>query len=376
MKNVYLDYNATTPADKDVINEMLPYFDYHFGNPSSIHTFGQKCSQAIDEARVKISRLISSNLDEIIFTSSGTEANNLAILGTTFSKMHKGSHIISTEIEHSSVYETCKILEKRGITTSFIAPDKNGVINPKEIETKITNKTFLISVMTANNETGTIQNIKEISKIAGDNSIIMHTDAVQAAGKMPLDVNELDVDLLTLSAHKIYGPKGVGALYVKRGLRLSPLIFGGGQEKKIRAGTENVPGIVGFGKAAEITNENLSKNILHYITIRDYFENLILSKIKIASVNSQNAKRVPNTSNISFNQQESEKLLVKLDLNGICASSGSACGASSREPSRVLKSMDIEASKLYGSIRFSFGLNTSFEDIDYTISVLERTLKK
>ncbi len=376
MKTVYLDYNATTPTNKDVLIEMLPYFDYHFGNPSSIHTLGQKCTHAIDDARLRISRLISANPDEIIFTGSGTEANNLALLGTAFSKMHKGSHIISTQIEHSSVYETCKMLEKHEITISFVSPDDNGTINPREIESKITDKTFLISVMTANNETGAIQNIKEISKIAGNNSIIMHTDAVQAAGKMPLNVNELDVDLLTLSAHKIYGPKGVGALYVKRGIRLSPLIFGGGQEKKIRAGTENVPGIVGFGKAAEITAQNLNENILHYTRIRDYFEDLILSKIKTASINSENTMRVPNTSNISFNEQENEKLLVKLDLKGICVSSGSACGASSREPSRILKSMNLPSSKLYGSIRFSFGLNTTFEDINYTISVLEKILNK
>lgn len=370
--SVYLDYNATTPITSEVMEAMLPYFSANYGNPSSSHSAGQKALRAIDLARTQIASLIGSKVDEIIFTGSGTEANNIAIIGLANKLKGKGNHIIISSIEHSSVYNTCKYLESCGFEITYLPVDSNGIVSAEDLKASITNRTILISIILANNETGVIQNIREFTAIAGEHKIIFHADAVQAAGKITMDVNDLGVDLMSISAHKIYGPKGIGALFIRRGISLSPLIHGGGQERKLRSGTENVPAIVGFGKACESAKLNLDSNAIKLSQIRDLLEREILSHIKGSKINSAGAMRVPNTTNISFNGAESETLLVKLDLNGIFVSSGSACGAATLQPSRTLQSMGLSEIEQHSSIRFSVGLQTTPEDINFTVEILKK----
>ncbi|HBM15357.1 MAG TPA: cysteine desulfurase NifS [Lentisphaeria bacterium] len=371
-KSVFLDYNSTTPVQDEVMEAMLPYFAGHFGNPSSSHSFGQQAQIAIDKARMQLASLIGAKADEIIFTGSGTESNNTAIIGIADKIKSKGNHIITTSTEHSSVYNTCRFLESRSFDITYLSVDSNGIVSKESLEKAITDKTILISIILANNETGVIQNVRELSSIAKNKGILLHSDAVQAAGKIPLEVNDLGIDLLSISGHKIYAPKGIGALFIKRGLSLSPLIHGGGQEKKLRSGTENVPAIVGFGKAAELAKNNLSENSIKLLKIRDLFEQKILNLNLPVKINGSGVPRVPNTSNISFIGSDSQSLLVKLDLNGICVSSGSACGSASLETSRTLKAMALTDSEQLGTIRFSFGLQTTIEEIDFTIEVLRK----
>jgi len=371
----YLDYNSTTPVSKEVLDEMIPYFNQMYGNPSSTHTYGQKAIRAVDMARVRIAKFLGSKPDEIIFTGSGTESDNLAISGVLNNKKNK-KHIITSSIEHSAVYNTCKEFEKNGFKVTYLPVDNNCRISIDDLENAITEDTALISIMLTNNETGVIQDIKKVAEVAEKNRITLHTDAVQAAGKMEFSVDGLGVDLLTISGHKIYGPKGIGALYVRRGLKLHPMIFGGGQEKKLRAGTENVPGIVGLGKACEIAGENLERNIEYLSKQRDALEQGILKNISFAKVNGGLAERGSNTSNISFPGIESETMIVKLDLNGIAVSSGSACGATSRETSRVLTAMGLSALDLFSVIRFSVGLGTTDEDIEKTVQTISKTCNK
>lgn len=371
MEIVFLDYNSTTPVAAEVLSVMLPYFSEHFGNASSSHSYGQKALHAIDMARMQISKAIGANADEIIFTGNGTEANNLAIIGIAHKFMKKGNHIITSSIEHSSVYSTCKYLERCGFEVTYLPVDKPGRINLSELEASIKKETILISIMTANNETGVIQEIKDISKIAGKHNLFTHTDAVQALGKIPVNVTDLGIDLLSISAHKIYGPKGVGALYLRRGLGLAPIIHGGGQEKKMRAGTENVPGIAGFGKACELATANLGRNITHLQKIRNLFEDKIKHHIPGIKINSSGADRIPNTSSITFPDISSETLLVKLDLNGIAASSGSACGSVGMESSKTLKALGLSEKEQHCTIRFSFGLYTNKKEIDYAVKTLK-----
>ncbi len=374
MKTVFLDYNSTTPVEAEVLSAMLPYFSEYFGNPSSIHCYGQKTLHAIDLARMQISGVIGTNPDEIIFTGNGTEANNMAIIGIANKFRKKGNHIITSSIEHSSVYNTCRYLETCGFEVTYLPVNSYGKVSFSELKSSIRKETILISVMHANNETGVIQDIKEISEIAGRHSIPMHTDAVQSFGKIPIKVKELGVDLLTVSAHKIYGPKGVGALYLRREMGSIKIIHGGGQEKKMRAGTENVPGIVGFGKACELAIVNLDKNIVPLQKIRDLFENKIRINIPEIKINSYETDRIPNTSSITFPGISSDTLLIKLDLNGIAASSGSACGAVSMEGSRTLKAMGLSEKEQYCTVRFSFGIHTEEEEIDYTVQVLKNII--
>jgi len=368
----YLDYNSTTPVSKDVLDEMIPYFNQMYGNPSSTHTYGQKAIRAVDMARVRIAKFLGSKPDEIIFTGSGTESDNLAISGVLNTK----KHIITSSIEHSAVYNSCKELEKNGFKVTYLPVDNNCRISIDDLENAITEDTALISIMLTNNETGVIQDIKRVAEVAEKNRITLHTDAVQAAGKMKFSVDGLGVDLLTISGHKIYGPKGIGALYVRRGLKLHPMIFGGGQEKKIRAGTENVPGIVGLGKACEIAGENIERNIEYLSRQRDALEQGILKNVSFAKVNGGLAERGSNTTNISFPGIESETMIVKLDLNGIAVSSGSACGATSRETSRVLTAMGLSALDLFSVIRFSVGLGTTDEDIERTVQTISKICNK
>ena len=375
MKSVFLDYNSTTPLDAEVLSAMMPYFSEHFGNASSSHSYGQKAMHAIDMARMQVAKAIGANADEIIFTGSGTEANNLAIIGIAHKFREKGNHIITSSIEHSSVYNTCKHLESCGFAITYLQVDKFGRINVSELEASIKKETVLVSIMTANNETGVIQEIKEVSKIAEKYNVFTHTDAVQALGKIPINVNNSGVDLLSISAHKIYGPKGVGALYLRRGLGLAPIIHGGGQEKKMRAGTENVPGIAGFGKACELATANLGRNIEHLQKIRDLFEYKIKHHVPGIKINSSGADRIPNTSSITFPDISSETLLVKLDLKGIAASSGAACGAAQTEPSRTLKAVGLSEKDQHCTIRFSVGLRTTEEEIDYAVKILKKIVR-
>ena len=368
---VFLDYNSTTPVDYEVLEVMLPFLTDSYGNPSSSHSYGQKALRAIDCARMQVSSLLGSNADEIIFTGSGTEANNAALIGIAFKLKAKGNHIITTQTEHSSVFNTCRYLESCGFEVTYLGVDSNGIVSPETFENAITDKTILVSIILANNETGVIQDIKKLASIAKNKKVIFHADAVQAAGKIHLDVNGLGVDLLSISGHKIYAPKGIGALYIKRGLSLMPVIHGGGQERKLRSGTENVPAIVGFGKAAELSKLRLTENSEKLTFLKNSFEEKLIHLIPSAKINGFLSPRVPNTSNISFPGCDSELMLVKLDLRGICVSSGSACGSASLEPSRTLKAMNLPDEQQSSAIRFSFGLQTTLEEIKFTVETLK-----
>jgi cysteine desulfurase len=376
MKNIYLDYNATTPVDQEVVNEMLPYFTEMCGNPSSSHSFGQKAAHGVDLARTRVAKLLGANLDEIIFTGGGSEADNMVLWGIMNSVKPEKNHLIIPMTEHSAVFKTTKLLEEAGFDVTYLPVNNDGIIEIGDIKKAISDKTALISVMMANNETGVIQDLKAISDAIKGKDILLHTDAVHAMGKVKFSVDELGIDLLSLSAHKIYGPKGIGALYIKRGIKIEPLITGGGQEKKLRAGTENVPGIVGLGKACELAYNNIDEEIKNLAQKRGRLEQGILTNIPFAKVNGRNVERTPNTTNISFAGMESETLLVKLDLNGIAVSSGSACGAASMAASRTLTSMKLPANELYSSLRFSVGKYTTNEEIDYTVQTLKKICLK
>jgi cysteine desulfurase len=370
MKRVYLDHNATTPLHPEVLEAMLPYYKEAFGNPSTIYSFGQETRKATDEAREKVANLIGASPEEIIFTSGGTEANNLALKGVAAALEKKGRHIITSSIEHHAVLSTLEYLEKRGYTVSFLPVDEHGWLDPKEVEEAITSQTALISVMHANNEVGTIEPIAKIGEIARRAGIYFHTDAVQTIGKIKVNVDDLKVDLLSLSAHKFYGPKGAGALYVRKGTRIHPLLHGGYQERRRRAGTENVAGIVGLGKAAEIASKEMVQQSRRESNLRDRLEKMIGENINHCRLNGHPTRRLPNTLNISFEFIEGESLILNLDLKGVAVSTGSACTSGSLEPSHVLMAMGVAPEIAQGSIRFSLGRDNQKEDIDYTVENL------
>ena len=370
MKRIYLDHNSTTPLHPEVLEAMLPYYKEAFGNPSTIYSFGQETRKATDEAREKVANLIGASPEEIIFTSGGTEANNLALKGVAAALEKKGKHIITSSIEHHAVLSTLEYLEKRGYKVSFLPVDEHGWLDPKKVEEAITGQTVLISVMHANNEVGTIEPISEIGEIARKTRIHFHTDAVQTIGKIKVNVDDLKVDLLSLSAHKFYGPKGVGALYVRKGTRIHPLLHGGYQERRRRAGTENVAGIVGMGKAAEIAPKEMVQQSRRESNLRDRLEKMIKQNINHCRLNGHPTRRLPNTLNVSFEFIEGESLILNLDLKGIAASTGSACTSGSLEPSHVLMAMGVPTEIAQGSIRFSLGRDTGKEDIDYTVEKL------
>ena len=370
MKRIYLDHNATTPLHPEVLEAMLPYYKEAFGNPSTIHSFGQETRKATDEARETVANLIGASPEEIIFTSGGTEADNLALKGVPAALEKKGKHIITSSIEHHAVLSTLKYLEKRGYKVSFLPVDEHGWLDPGEVEEAITSQTVLISVMHANNEVGTIEPISEIGEIAQEAGIYLHTDAIQTIGKIKVNVDDLKVDLLSLSAHKFYGPKGVAALYVRKGTRIYPLLHGGYQERRRRAGTENVAGIVGLGKAAEIAPKEMVQQSRRESNLRDRLEKMIRENINHCQLNGHPTQRLPNTLNISFEFIEGESLILNLDLKGIAASSGSACTSGSLEPSHVLMAMGVAPEIAQGSIRFSLGRDNRKEDIDYTVENL------
>ena len=376
MKLVYLDHNATTPIDERVLSVMIPYFSANFANPSSIYTIAQKAKEVIEDARSRVAQLINASNGNIIFTGGGSEADNLAIKGVAFANMDKGKHIITSQIEHHAVLNPCKYLERLGFEVTYLPVDKYGIVDLDALRKAIRKDTILISIMYANNETGVIQPIEEIAKITKEKGVYFHTDAIQAVGKMRVDVEQLGVDLLSMSAHKFYGPKGVGALYVRKGIKIDPIIHGGGHEKGLRAGTENVAGIVGLTKALEIAMEHVEKEWEREQRLRDKLEKGLLEKIPDCFVNGHPEKRLANTTNIIVKYVEGESMLTYLDAEGICASSGSACTSGSLEPSHVLIAMGIPHELAHGSLRFSLGRSNTEADIDKVLDVLPNIVKK
>ena len=376
MRRIYLDCAATTPVNPEVVKAMLPYFTDACGNPASIHSYGQEAKGAIEEARDKIAALISARSEEIVFTSGGTEADNFAIKGIVCANERKGNHIITTSVEHSAVIETCKFLEKRGYRVTYLPVDKYCMVDPHDVEEAITDKTILISVMHANNEVGTIQPVSEIGKIAQEAEVYFHTDAVQTVGHIPVNVDELKVDMLSMSAHKFYGPKGIGALYIRKGTRLTPFLHGGGQEERRRAGTQNVPAIVGLGKAVELAKQEMETEMKRLRYLRDKLIKGLLVQIDHISLNGHPTKRLPNNVNVSVDFVEGESMLLNLDLEGICASTGSACSSASLEPSHVLMAMGLAHEQAHGSLRFSLGRESTEEDIERVEQVLPGVVAK
>lgn len=371
LRRVYLDNNATTPLHPEILISMLPFLKEDFGNPSSLHQFGRKVKVRIDEEREKVADAIGADPSEIVFTSGGSESDNFAIKGFAWANRRNGSgHIITSSIEHHAVIESCRYLEKNGFRITYLPVDEYGMVNPLDVEKAITIDTILISVHHSNNETGTIEPIEEISSIAKSKGVKIHTDAVQSLGKVPLDVNELGVDLLSVSAHKLHGPKGIGALYIRKGINIHPLINGGGHEKKRRGGTENAAGIIGFGKACEIAMFDIKKKSSDMAALRDRLQNLIMERIPDVKLNGHPVKRLPSTLNIGFESADGEAIAVNLDLEGVAVSVGSACSSGSIEPSHVLTAMGLPHEIVQGSIRFSFGMENTIEDINYVMDIL------
>ena len=368
MKRVYLDNAATTYCSSEVLNEMMPAFSNVFGNSSSLHAFGREADAVVDRARDRVAKAIGAKSSEIYFTSGGSEANNWAIKGVAKANMGRGKHIITSKIEHDSVLESFKALEQEGFEVTYLDVDSSGLVSLADVMHEIRKDTILISIMTVNNEVGTIQNVKAIAKTAHESGIIFHTDAVQAIGAVKIDVEDMDIDLLSMSAHKIYGPKGVGALYIRNGIKCADLLDGGNQERKRRAGTVNVPCVAGFGKAIESATRDIIVNQQKIKTIRDYFLNQITEKIQYIKINGHQYQKVQGIINIGFEMVDAESLLMMLDLEGVAVSMGSACTSGVAEKSHVLRAMGVPEEFLKGSIRFSFGKNISKEDVDYAIS--------
>ncbi len=370
MKNIYFDNAATTKLDDEVLKEMLPYLKDNYGNPSSIYKLGREARKAIEDSREKIAKVLNCKANEIYFTAGGSESDNTAIKGIAKANKKRGNHIITSKIEHPAVLETCKQLEKEGFEITYISVDEKGIVDLEELKKSIKPTTILITIMFANNEIGTIQPIEEIGKIAKGNNIYFHTDSVQAFGSIKIDVQKLNIDSLSLSGHKFYGPKGVGALYVKTGVPFEKFISGGHQERNKRAGTENVAGIVGIGKAIELAYENLDEYNKKIKELRDYYVKQVEEKIPYIKINGDMEKRLPGNSNISFRFIEGEGLLLNLDLKGICASSGSACTSGSLDPSHVLLAIGLPHEIAHGSLRVSIGKYNTKEEIDYLIENL------
>lgn len=372
---IYLDNSATTPLNEEVLKEMEPYFCEYFGNPSTLYSLGQKSKEALEKARKRVANAINAKPEEIIFTSGGSESDNLAIKGIAFKNQDKGKHIITSEIEHPAVKETLVFLESIGFEVTYLPVYGDGIIKIEDLKKVIRDDTILITVMHANNEIGTIQPIAEIGKVAKEKGIIFHTDAVQTFGKIPVDVEELGVDLLSLSSHKIYGPKGVGALYIRKNTRLVPQIHGGGQERGLRSGTENIPGIVGFGKAAEMAGENQKKDYGYLIQIRDGIIDKVLEEIPASYLNGDKEKRLPNIINFRFSAIEGESLILLLDAKGINSSTGSACSSKNLKASPILKALGLDDVDVHGSLRLSLGLENSIEDVDVVVEAIRESVE-
>ncbi len=377
MKRIYMDHAATTPTDVEVVKAMEPYFSLKYGNPNSIHSFGQEAREAVEEAREKIAHLIGANSSEIVFTAGGTEADNHAIKGIAWANQKKGNHIITSKIEHHAVLHSCQFLEKHGFKITYLPVDKYGLIDPKDVEKAITDKTILVTIMHANNEIGTIEPIKEISKIAKKVGIYFHTDSVQTTGHIPMDVNDLGVDMLSMSGHKLYGPNGVGALYLRKGKKIVTLIDGGAQEKNRRAGTENVAGIVGMGKAAELAKKRLNQGKEKEIVgLRNKLIQGIMNKIENVRLNGHPTKRLPGNANFCFEFIEGESMLLSLDMEDVAASSGSACTSGSLTASHVLLAIGLPPEIAHGSLRLTLGKDNTEEEVDYIIGILPGIIEK
>ena len=377
MRRIYLDHAATTPVHPRVAEVMAPYFSKDFGNPSTLYSYGREAKGALEEARAKVAQLIGAKQpEEIVFTSGGTEADNFALCGIAWVNQKKGNHIITTSIEHHAVTNVCKFLEKRGFKVTYLPVDKDGLVDPMEVKRTITEGTILVSVMHANNEIGTVEPIEEIAEIVKEKGIYFHTDAVQTVGHLPINVDKLKVDLLAMSAHKLYGPKGVGALYIRKGTKIVPFLYGGEQENKRRASTENVPGIVGFGETCSLAQKDMAKEEKRQVYLRNKLIEGILKKIEQSRLNGHPEKRLPGNVNVSVEGVEGESMLLQLDLAGVCACSGSACTSSILEPSHVLTAIGISPEVAHSSLRFTLGKDNNEEDINYVLKVLPEIVKK
>lgn len=377
MKTTYMDYSATTYVKPEILDAMMPFFTEKFGNPSSFYGISRETKMAIDNARAQVAKAINCDPNEVYFTGGGSEADNWAIKGIATAHMKKGNHIITTKIEHHAVLHTCEFLEKFGFEVTYLDVNEEGFVDLKQLEEAITDKTILVSIMFANNEIGTIQPIKEIGALCREKKVLFHTDAVQAVGSVPVDVKEMNIDLLSLAGHKLYGPKGIGALYIRRGIRIDNLIHGGGQERGRRAGTENIPGVVGLGKAIELATENIEENRARLTVLRDKLIDGILERIPYARLNGPRGdKRLPGNSNISFEFIEGESILLSLDFEGICASSGSACTSGSLDPSHVLLAIGLPHEKAHGSLRTTLGAASTEEDVEKLLNELPPIIER
>ena len=376
MKRIYMDHSATTPVAPEVLAAMLPYFGEKFGNASSLHRSGREAKEALEDSREKVAALLGARAEEIIFTSGGTESDNLALKGIARKNQKLGKHIITTQIEHPAILETCRALEKDGFEVTYLPVTGEGLVELSTLEAAIRPDTILISVMHANNEVGTIQPLEEIGRLAAERDIYLHSDAVQSVGKIPVNVDDLGVDLLSLSAHKLYGPKGVGALYIRKGTKLESIIQGGGHERRLRSGTENISGIVGLARAAELAERDMSREAERLAGLRDRLAELVLGKVKDAWINGTMKKRLPGNLNFGFKYVEGESLLLFLDSKGICVSTGSACSSHKLEPSHVLMSLGLKAEECHGSLRITLGMSNTMEEIEYVAESIVEAVER
>ncbi|UZE93933.1 MAG: cysteine desulfurase NifS [Candidatus Pacearchaeota archaeon] len=370
---IYLDHAATTPVDSEVLKAMQPYFSEKFGNASSLHSFGQEARQAVENSRKTAAKFLNAKPVEIIFTSGGTESDNLALKGIAFANKNRGNHIITSKIEHPAILKPCEWLEKHCFKVTYLDVDKTGLINTEQLEKAITKDTILVSIMFANNEIGTIEPIEEIGKICKKHKIYFHTDAVQAFGKIPIDIKKMNIDLLSASSHKLYGPKGIGLLYIKQDVKIEPITHGGGHESGLRSGTENTSGIVGFAKAIELADKNMKKEAEREIRLRDRIIKEIL-KIEGAKLNGHGTQRLPNNINVSIKGIEGEALLIRLNDKGMAVSTGSACSTKSLKPSHVLTAIGLTAEQSHGSLRITLGKDNTEQDIDYVLEQLKKII--
>ena len=376
MRNVYMDYSATTPVKEEVLQEMLPYFTEKFGNPSSLYDLGLESKDAVTHAREQVAALIGAQPKEVFFTAGGTESDNWVVFGAADKLKEKGNHIITTKVEHHAMLHSCQFLEKHGYEVTYLDINEDGMVTPEMLEAAITDKTILISIMMVNNEIGTVMPIKELAAVAKAHKILFHPDAVQALGNVPIDVKDMGIDLMSVSSHKIYGPKGTGALYIRRGVQLSNFVHGGAQESKKRAGTENLVGIVGFGKAAEVAKRDFDKHVEHCSTLRNHLVERVLAEIPNTFVNGTMEHRHPGNASITFEYIEGEAILLFLNQAGISVSTGSACSSTSLEPSHVLTALGVPVEKIHGTVRFTIGDFTTMEDVDYVVDTLKSVVTR
>jgi cysteine desulfurase len=376
MKRIYMDHSATTPVAPEVLAAMLPYFGEKFGNASSLHRSGREAKEALEDSREKVAALLGARAEEIIFTSGGTESDNLALKGIARKNRKHGKHIITTQIEHPAILETCRALEKEGFEVTYLPVTGEGLVELSTLEASIRPDTILISVMHANNEVGTIQPLEEIGRLAAERDIYLHSDAVQSVGKIPVNVDDLGVDLLSLSAHKLYGPKGVGALYIRKGTKLESIIQGGGHERRLRSGTENISGIVGLARAAELAERDMPREAERLAGLRDRLAEQVLCKVKDAWINGTMKKRLPGNLNFGFKYVEGESLLLFLDSKGICVSTGSACSSHKLEPSHVLMSLGLKAEECHGSLRITLGMSNTLDEVEYVAESIVEAVER